>query len=99
LLGNALALLHPISFNEPFGMSVVESMFCGTPVIAFGLGSMHELIEHTKTGFIVKDIDEAVYSVPEVRRLNRRYIAEYSRDKFGLRQMIKNYLQVYKNIL
>lgn len=99
LLGNALALLHPISFNEPFGLSVVEAMFCGTPVIAFNRGSMPELIEDTKTGFIVSDIDEAVRSVSEVRYLNRLYIAEYSRNKFSIHQMIKNYLQVYKNIL
>ena len=86
-------------FNEPFGLSVVEAMFCGTPVIAFNRGSMPELIEDTKTGFIVSDIDEAARSVSEVRYLNRLYIAEYSRNKFSIHQMIKNYLQVYKNIL
>ena len=53
LLGKATALLHPINFNEPFGMSVAEAMLCGTPVIAFNKGSMPELIQHEKTGFLV----------------------------------------------
>ena len=54
LLGGALALLHPISFEEPFGLSVVEAMFCGTPVIAFNRGSMPEIILDRKTGFLVQ---------------------------------------------
>jgi glycosyltransferase involved in cell wall biosynthesis len=54
LLGKALALLHPIQFDEPFGLSVIESMACGTPVIAFDRGSMPELIENGKNGFLVE---------------------------------------------
>jgi glycosyltransferase involved in cell wall biosynthesis len=53
-MGEAHALLHPISFNEPFGLSVAEAMMCGTPVIAFNLGSMPELILSGKTGFLVE---------------------------------------------
>src|SRR5690606_32638619 len=59
-LGHAFALLHPINFSEPFGLSVAESMFCGTPVIAFNKGSMPELIVHGETGFLVNSIDKAV---------------------------------------
>ena len=99
LLGNALALLHPISFEEPFGLSVVESMFCGTPVIAFDLGSMPELIEDTKTGFIVNNIDEASEALKQIKNLDRKYISRYSRNKFSVAKMIKEYLKVYNFIL
>ncbi|MBC7125921.1 MAG: glycosyltransferase family 4 protein, partial [Bacteroidales bacterium] len=71
LLGNALALLHPINFNEPFGLSVIESMACGTPVIAFSRGSMPELITDGCNGFLVNDIPEAVSKVKLVERINR----------------------------
>ncbi len=64
LLGDAFALLHPISFEEPFGLSVVEAMMCGTPVIAFNRGSMPELIVDRKTGFLWI-IDEAVEAVKD----------------------------------
>src|SRR5699024_5291551 len=63
LLGNAAGLLHPIRFEEPFGLSVVESMACGTPVIAFNRGSMPELIEDGCNGFLVSNVDEAVEAV------------------------------------
>ncbi len=99
LLGNALALLHPISFAEPFGLSVVESMFCGTPVIAYGLGSMPELIEDTKTGFIVNNTGEAAEALKQIKNLDRKYISVYSRKKFSVKRMIKDYLKVYKMIL
>ncbi len=59
LLGNASALLHPINFDEPFGLSVVESFACGTPVIAFNKGSMSEIILHAKNGFLVSSLNEA----------------------------------------
>ena len=59
-MGKAKALLHPIHFDEPFGLSVVEAMYCGTPVVAYRRGSMSELILHGKTGFLVNNEDEAV---------------------------------------
>jgi len=99
LLGNAKALLHPINFEEPFGLSVIESMFCGTPVIAFKRGSMPELIKHEKTGFLVRDIEsaaEAVKIIPAIRRLDC-YQAAHSR--FTRKKMTEDYLKVYKEIL
>ena len=63
LLGGAFALLHPIGFEEPFGLSVVEAMVCGTPVIAFKRGAMPELILDGKTGFLVNNVEEAVEAV------------------------------------
>ncbi|RAP39086.1 hypothetical protein DID80_01050 [Candidatus Marinamargulisbacteria bacterium SCGC AAA071-K20] len=69
-LKNAKVLLHPISFEEPFGLSVAESMASGTPVIAFNRGSMPELIEHGKTGFIVENITEAISAISKLELIN-----------------------------
>lgn len=99
LLGEAFALLHPISFNEPFGLSVAEAMLCGTPVIAFNRGSMHELIEDSKTGFLVDTIDQAVDSVNNIKLINRKYCCQWATSKFSRKKMIDGYLEVYNRIL
>lgn len=99
LLGNAIALLHPIYFNEPFGLSVVESMFCGTPVIAYNRGSMPELIENNLSGLLVNDLQQAVDAVSAVEFINRRKCYEYAVAKFSMETMIDNYIEVYNMIL
>jgi glycosyltransferase involved in cell wall biosynthesis len=99
LLGEAFALLHPISFKEPFGLSVAESMLCGTPVIAFNKGAMPELILDGKTGFLVNSIDEAVKAVNNIKSINRKYCSEYAASKFSRQKMVEGYLEVYKKIL
>jgi len=99
LLGNASALLHPISFNEPFGLSVAEAMLCGTPVIAFNRGSMPELVDDTKTGFLVNTIDEAVKAVSNIKSIDRNYCKEWANSKFSKKKMIEGYLDVYKKVL
>lgn len=99
LLGNASALLHPISFDEPFGLSVVEAMLCGTPVIAFNRGSMPELICDNKTGFLVNSIDEASESVNNLKHINRSYCREWANSKFSKEQMVEGYLSLYEKIL
>ena len=99
LLGEAYALLHPISFEEPFGLSVVESMFCGTPVIAFNKGSMKELIDDKKTGFLVNTIDEAVDVINSIKFIDRNYCRKWAELKFSREKMVEGYLEVYKNIL
>jgi glycosyltransferase involved in cell wall biosynthesis len=70
-LGEARALLHLINVDEPFGLSVVEAMACGTPVIAFKRGSMPELIEHRVTGFLVDTLDEAVEAIGGIGEIDR----------------------------
>jgi len=99
LLGGAFALLHPISFEEPFGLSVAEAMLCGTPVVAFKRGSMPELIDEGKTGFLVKNIDQAVEVLSQIKKINRNYCRRWSENRFSTKQMINDYLKVYKQIL
>ena len=99
LLGGAFALLHPISFEEPFGLSVVEAMICGTPVIAYNRGSMPELIVNGKTGFLVNKVEDAVEAVNSVEFINRGDCMEWATSNFSMQKMVDGYLEVYQNIL
>lgn len=99
LMKNALGLLHPINFEEPFGLSVVEAMLCGTPVIAFNKGSMPELIQHQKNGFLVNDVSEAVEAVSQLKNINRNFCYQSAKDKFSTQNMVKGYLDLYHQIL
>lgn len=99
LLGGAYALLHPISFEEPFGLSIAESYFCGTPVIAFKRGSMPELISDGKTGFLVSNINEAAESVKNISKLNRKDCMKLAESKFTRTKMADEYIAVYRKIL
>jgi glycosyltransferase involved in cell wall biosynthesis len=99
LLGNASALLHPIHFNEPFGLSVIESMACGTPVIAFNKGSMPELIEDSRNGFLVSSVQQAVECVSKINELNRAYCRNHIEKNFTVARMVKEYSQTYESIL
>ncbi|MHA4741444.1 glycosyltransferase family 4 protein [Dyadobacter sp. MSC1_007] len=99
LLGNAFALLHPVSFDEPFGLSVAESMFSGTPVIAFNRGSMPELIQDSKTGFLVRTIEEAIQAVGRIGQLNRSDCRRWAEAMFSKDKMVESYIDVYKKIL
>jgi len=99
LLGGAYALLHPVNFEEPFGLSVVESFFCGTPVIAYKRGSMPELIIDGKTGFLVSDINESIEVLNVIKNLNREDCRIWAESKFTRSKMAINYIEVYKKIL
>lgn len=99
ILGKAKALLHPISFNEPFGLSVAEAMMCGTPVIAFNKGSMSELIAHEQTGFLVHSVEEAVAAVDKLEGINARVCRERALQLFSLETMLTSYETAYTHIL
>ncbi|MGB5830456.1 MAG: glycosyltransferase [Thiohalocapsa sp.] len=99
VLGGALALLHLIHFDEPFGLSVVESMACGTPVIAFGRGSMPEIIRDGSTGFLVEDVDQAVQAVGRIDTIARRRCRDEVEARFTSQRMADEYLAVYQKIL
>lgn len=99
LMGEAYALLHPISFEEPFGLSVAESMVCGTPVIAFRKGAMPELILDSKTGFLVSTLNDAVEAVNHISSIDRKYCRDYAVSKFSRQKMTEGYLAVYQDVL
>ncbi len=99
LMGNALALIHPINFHEPFGLSVVEAMACGTPVIAFNKGSMPEVVDDGKSGFLVDDVEQACSVLPQVLSLNRSYCRYWAESRFSWDRMIEDYIQLYEEIL
>ena len=99
VLGGALALLHLISFDEPFGLSLIESMACGTPVIAFDRGSMPEIIRDGQTGYIVDDIDGAIDAVAAVRTIDRSICRADVEDRFTSTRMARDYVRVYQQIL
>jgi glycosyltransferase involved in cell wall biosynthesis len=99
VLGRALALLHLISFDEPFGLSLVEAMACGTPVIAFARGSIPEIILDGETGYIVDDIEQAVQAVAAVRTLERSACREDVEQRFSRTRMVNDYVRVYGEIL
>jgi glycosyltransferase involved in cell wall biosynthesis len=98
MLGGAYALLHLIDFDEPFGYSVVESMACGTPAIAFGRGSMAELIDHGMSGVIVNTVDEAVSAVEAVGGLDRQLIRDVTVKRFDHQIMVQQYDALYSTI-
>ena len=99
LLGGALALLHPINFAEPFGLSVAEAMLCGTPVIAFARGSMPELIEHGRTGFLVTGVNEAVEAAGRLGEIRRRDCRDRAAARFTVDRMVEEYRGLYRRIL
>jgi glycosyltransferase involved in cell wall biosynthesis len=99
VLGSAAALLHPIFFDEPFGLSIVEAMACGTPVIAYRRGSMSEVVDEGVTGFLVSDVDSAVAAVSAAVGLDRSGVSARAAARFGADRMVDDYLRVYEMIL
>ena len=99
LLGGAAALLHLIDFEEPFGLSVVEAMAAGTPVIAPPRGSMPELIDEGITGFLVGSAEEAVAAVFQARSLDREAIRSHAVARFGKDRMVDDYLDAYARVV
>ena len=98
-LGHAKALLHLIGFEEPFGLSVIEAMACGTPVIAYNKGSMPELIEHGVTGFLVDSFDEAVEAIGRIGEIDRRACRRAVEARFTVERMAEKYIALYARIL
>lgn len=99
LLGGAYALLHPINFNEPFGLSVIEAQACGTPVIAFPRGSMPEVIQDGMSGFLVEDVNAAVNRLASISLLQRIDCRRWVEKNFSQEHMVEEYIKVYQMIL
>ena len=98
-LGNARGLLFPIDWPEPFGLVMIEAMACGTPVLAFNQGSVPEVIDNGITGFVVKDVAEAVRCVGPLLALDRRRVRERFEQRFTADRMARNYVRIYHQVV
>jgi glycosyltransferase involved in cell wall biosynthesis len=98
-LGEALALLCPIDWPEPFGLVMIEAMACGTPVLAFRKGSVPEVVDDGVTGRIVDNIEEAVQALADVISLDRRAVRRRFEERFSAARMAKDYVRLYRKLL
>lgn len=98
LYKQAKALLFPIEWEEPFGMVMIEAMACGTPVIAYGRGSVPEIVIDGKTGFIVNDIDGMVEAIKKIDTIDRAACRKHVEENFSVEKMVEGYEEVYKKL-
>ena len=98
-LGEAAALLFPIDWPEPFGLVMIESMACGTPVIAFRRGSVPEILEDGVSGFIVETVDEAAAAVARLDALDRARVRAAFERRFTVERMARDYVKIYRDLL
>lgn len=99
LLSKAKCNLHPTGFREPFGLTVLEAAYCGTPTLAIERGSMPELIEDGRTGCLVEDYAEGAHRIEECFAMDRRYISERARLLFNYHNMAKGYERLYEKVI
>lgn len=98
-LGGARALLFPIDWPEPFGLSMIEAMACGTPVLAFRCGSVPEIIDEGVTGAIVETMDEAIKALPRVVALDRKKVRQRFEQRFSATRMAEDYVEIYRSLV
>jgi glycosyltransferase involved in cell wall biosynthesis len=99
LLGNAAVTLFPITWREPFGLVMIESMCTGTPVLAMNLGSVPEVIAHGKTGFVCNNVDEMVEALPKALQLDRQTCRDYVVSRFSVNRMVDDYELAYQKAI
>jgi len=99
LLSKAKCNLHPTNFREPFGLTVLEAAYCGTPTLATYRGSMPELIEPSRTGMLVEDFIEGRQHIEECFNMDRKYIASRSRQLFNYKHMAEQYVLAYQKVI
>jgi glycosyltransferase involved in cell wall biosynthesis len=99
LMKNALCILHPITWPEPFGLTVIEAMACGCPVVANNLGSMPELIIHGKTGFLAHSFEEFIAGIQNIRTIDRAFCRQHALNNFSAKKMAQGYLRSYRKAI
>jgi glycosyltransferase involved in cell wall biosynthesis len=98
-LGNARALLFPIDWPEPFGLVMIEAMACGTPVIAWRMASVPEIVDEGTAGLIVDDIDDAVGAVARLGSISRSVCRRVFEERFSVRRMASDYIDIYNKLM
>jgi glycosyltransferase involved in cell wall biosynthesis len=98
-LGNARALVFPIDWPEPFGLTMIEAMACGTPVLAFNCGAVPEIIEAGITGVVVDTMEQAIEALPRTIELDRKMIRQRFEQRFSGARMAEDYVAVYRSLL
>ncbi|MFE1746843.1 glycosyltransferase family 4 protein [Coleofasciculus sp. H7-2] len=99
LLGGATVTLFPITWREPFGLVMIESMATGTPVVGMAMGSVPEVIAHGKSGFVCHSLQEMIDAVPEAMTLNRQTCRDYVLSRFSVKTMVDEYERAYQMAL
>ena len=99
LLSQASVLLHLVGFDEPFGLSMVEAMACGVPVVAFSRGSIPEVVCDGVSGYTISSVSEASVAVQKALSLSRAKVRAYVQETFSLERMILGYEEIYRNVL
>jgi glycosyltransferase involved in cell wall biosynthesis len=99
ILGNALGLLFPIDWPEPFGLVMIEAMACGTPTLAFGCGSVPEIIDRGVSGLIVDSVEAAVSALPRLLAMDRKKVRRAFEERFSSTRMANDYLTIYQHLL
>ena len=98
LLRNSIALLHPIDYLEAFGLTLIEAMACGTPVVAFNKGAVGEVIKNNKTGFVVRDERGMIKALGRIDKIDRASCRKYAEKYFTIEKMVEGYEKLYKKI-
>lgn len=99
LIGNAMAMLFPIDWPEPFGLVMIEAMACGTPVIAFPCGSVPEIVNHGLNGYICRNIEEAVSTLTQIDKFDRKACRAVFERRFTAKRMADDYVRVYESLI
>lgn len=99
LLKDAHATIHPVTWPEPFGLVMAESMACGTPVLALSLGSIPEVIANGKTGFVENNIEDLIKRVKDIDKIDRHECRKRIENRFSSEIMSENYIKTYKRLI
>lgn len=97
--GSARAFLYPLQWEEPFGLTIIESMACGTPVIALDKGSMSELIKNGENGFVVKNLNQMLAAIKKIDQINRKNCREYVEKEFNMENMVDRYEKAFLKVI